>query len=200
MGLDQYIYVANFKKVKESTYNNELPDHFLIKRSKDIKDPKNPPENVYIYESEKCPELFDIEDLRKNNLLQGYFEREHGIENCEYVRITQEDIDYLLETCNKFLSYFNQDIKNKLDDYFQFYDDDFDELDEEFLKIIENNPECQKIVNEALPITEGFFYGEYDLNIWYYGSIKEIQKLFRKLNQEKEDLSDYEDYYYSCWY
>lgn len=201
MGLDQYIYIANFENVK--TFK-DFPDRFWIKYKEDVKDIKELPENIYVQDSERCPELSCIEDMRKNNLLQGYFERKYAIENCEHIKITKEDIEYLLNTCNAFLSYFDQNLKNQINDYLYSYDDDFDKLNEKFLKVIENSPKCQEIINKKLPITKGFRYGNDELNLWYYDSIVEIKEKFETLTQESLSdyfgLSDYEEFYYSCWY
>lgn len=197
MGLDQYIYIANFENVE--TFK-DFPDRFWIKDEKDVENIKELPNNIYVNHSDRCPKLSDLEDLRKNNLLQGYFERKYEIQNCEYIRIVEDDIDYLLDVCNKFLSYFDRKLKNQINDYIYSYNDDFDKLNEKFLKVIKNNPECQEIIDEILPITTGFFYGNYELNLWYYDSIVEIKKVFTTLNQEKEYLLDCEGFYYSCWY
>ncbi len=197
MGLDQYIYIANFENVE--TFK-DFPDRFWIKDEEDVENIKYLPNNIYVNHSDRCPKLSDLEDLRKNNLLQGYFERKYEIQNCEYIRIVEDDIDYLLDVCNKFLSYFDRKLKNQINDYIYSYNDDFDKLNEKFLKVIENNPECQEIIDEILPITTGFFYGNYELNLWYYDSIVEIKKVFTTLNQEKEYLLDCESFYYSCWY
>ena len=197
MGLDQYIYIANFENVE--TFK-DFPDRFWIKDEEDVENIKELPNNIYVNHSDRCPKLSDLEDLRKNNLLQGYFERKYEIQNCEYIRIVEDDIDYLLDVCNKFLSYFDRKLKNQINDYIYSYNDDFDKLNEKFLKVIENNPECQEIIDEILPITTGFFYGNYELNLWYYDSIVEIKKVFTTLNQEKEYLLDCEEFYYSCWY
>lgn len=195
MGLDQYIYTANFKDVK--TFK-DFPDRFWIKNEENIENIKELPTNIYVNHSDRCPELSDIGYLRKNNLLQGYFERKYNIEDCEYIRITEEDTEYLLNICNTFLNQFDEEFKKQANKFFESYTDNFDELDEKFTKIVSNNQKCQEIINEKLPITEGFFYGEYDLNLWYYGSIMEIKENFETLNQES--LSDYESFYYSCWY
>lgn len=201
MGLDQYIYIANFENVK--TFK-DFPDRFWIKYKEDIKDIKELSENIYVQDSERRPELSCIENMRKNNLLQGYFERKYAIENCEHIKITKEDIEYLLNTCNTFLSYFDQNLKNQINDYLYSYDDDFDKLNEKFLKVIENSPKCQEIINKKLPITTGFRYGNDELNLWYYDSIVKIQEVFTTLTQESLSnyfgLSDYEEFYYSCWY
>lgn len=66
MGLDQYIYIANFENVE--TFK-DFPDRFWIKYKEDVKDIKELPENIYVQDSERCPELSCIENMRKNNLL-----------------------------------------------------------------------------------------------------------------------------------
>lgn len=162
MGLDQYIYTANFKDVK--TFKG-FPDRFWIKNKESIVNIKELPNNIYVNHSDRCPELSDIGYLRKNNLLQGYFERKYNIEDCEYIRITEEDTEYLLNICNEFLNQFTEEFKKQINKFFESYTDNYDELDEKFIKIVSNNQKCQEIINEKLPITEGFFYGEYDLNL-----------------------------------
>ena len=66
MGLDQYIYTANFKDVE--TFE-DFPDRFWIKDEEDVKNIKKFPNNIYVNHSDRCPELSDIGYLRKNNLL-----------------------------------------------------------------------------------------------------------------------------------
>lgn len=195
MGLDQYIYTANFKDVK--TFKG-FPDRFWIKNEESIVNIKELPNNIYVNHSDRCPELSDIGYLRKNNLLQGYFERKYNIEDCEYIRITEEDTEYLLNICHEFLNQFDKEFKKQINKFFESYTDNYDELDEKFTKIVSNNQKCREIINEKLPITEGFFYGKYNLNLWYYSSIMEIKENFETLTQES--LSDYESFYYSCWY
>lgn len=195
MGLDQYIYTANFKDVK--TFK-DFPDRFWIKNEENVENIKELPNNIYVNHSDRCPRLSDIGYLRKNNLLQGYFERKYNIEDCKYIRMTEEDTECLLNICHEFLNQFDEEFKKQINKFFESYTDNYDELDEKFTKIVSNNQKCQEIINEKLPITEGFFYGEYNLNLWYYSSIMEIKENFETLTQES--LSDYESFYYSCWY
>lgn len=70
MGLDQYIYIANFENVE--TFK-DFPDRFWIKYKEDVKDIKELPENIYVQDSERCPELSCIEDMRKKQLITRIF-------------------------------------------------------------------------------------------------------------------------------
>lgn len=120
MGLDQYIYTANFKDVKDFT---DFPDRFWIKDQEAVKDIKKLPNNIYVNHSNRYPELSDIGYLRKNNLLQGYFEQKYNMGNCEYIRITKEDTEYLLNICNEFLNQFNEELKKQINKFFESYTD-----------------------------------------------------------------------------
>ncbi|MDQ0361555.1 hypothetical protein [Breznakia pachnodae] len=78
MGLDQKFVIVKDKRL------------FLYKEGEavlyyDEQDNMNYPDSV--------ADLF----LRKVNCVQGYFEMKYDLQNCDYIRVSVEDIQYLLE-------------------------------------------------------------------------------------------------------
>lgn len=206
MGLEQSLYVMSF------TDKRDFSARFFAK-------------DYMTEDKEWLFECFELEYFIKNNILQGYFEEKYNIDNCEFVRVSDEDVEYLINTCDRFLEYFSKDFIQEVQDYYDLalekyakkYKDDysdvkidqsnagkistefFDNLDQKFMEIIQDNEECFEIIKEELPITEGFFYGEYNLNISYLESIIEIKNAFENVKQCVLG-SDEEETYYYCWY
>lgn len=206
MGLDQNLYAVSFSETED------FPTRFFAKE----------------YQTEDEQFLFEMNELayfRKNNLLQGYFERKYNIDNCEYVRVSDEDLDYLISTCNKFLSYFTKEFIQEVQDYFDLSLKEYVKkykkhdsnvtidrsyarkimteieayLNQRFKETLSKNKECHEIITEELPITEGFFYGVYELNIDYLISIFEIKEAFEDVEYYLLNSDDGEVYYH-CWY
>lgn len=209
MGLDQNLYAVYFSNIGDVEY---FPDRFFASDYIDE-------DNNYLYH---CSELAYF---RKVNILQGYFEEKYNIDNCEYVRVSDEDIEYLLNVCNKFLKCFSKDFIQEVQDYCDLslkeyakkYSIDysnitidqsnageinteiFDSINQRFKEIISENKECSEIVEEKLPITKGFFYGDYELNIYYLLDILEVKEAFENVEDFLMNTDD-EDVYYYCWY
>lgn len=187
MGLDQNLYAIRFSETED------FPTRFFAKE----------------YQTEDEQFSFEMNELayfRKNNLLQGYFERKYNMDNCEYVRVSDEDLDYLINTCNKFLSYFAKEFIQEVQDYFDLslkeyvkkykkYDSNVTidrsnagkiitkieaYLNQRFKEALSKNKECHEIITEELPITEGFFYGIYELNIYYLIFFNKNSPIFYK--------------------
>ena len=57
----------------------------------------------------------------------------------------------------------------------------FDSINQRFKEIVSENKECSEIVEERLPITEGFFYGDYELNIYYLLDILQVKEAFENV-------------------
>lgn len=206
MGLEQSLYVMSF------TDKKDFPARFFAK-------------DYMTEDKEWLFECFELEYFIKNNILQGYFEEKYNIDNCEFVRVSDEDVEYLINTCDRFLECFSKNFIQEVQDYYDLtlekyakkYKEDysdvkidqsnagkistefFNNLDQKFMEIIQDNEECFEIIKEELPITEGFFYGEYNLNIHYLESIIEIKEAFENVKQCVLG-SDEEETYYYCWY
>lgn len=75
----------------------------------------------------------------------------------------------------------------------------FDSINQRFKEMISENKECSEIVEEKLPITKGFFYGDYELNIYYLLDILEVKEAFENVEEFLLN-TDNEDVYYTCWY
>lgn len=159
MGLDQNLYAISFNE-------KNFPKRFFAK------DYMNKDGDISL-------EICELEYFRKNNLLQGYFERKHGVENCEYVIVSYADIKNLLNICDNFLKNLPKNFVQEVKDYYN-------------LSLLE-------IIEEKLPITEGFFYGNYNLDIDYLISIVEIKEAFKNVEQHLLN-NDKEKIYYYCWY
>ena len=71
-------------------------------------------------------------------------------------------------------------------------------------EIVELLDRCQEVLDnhlsasELLPVQEGFFFGSYDYDKWYFEDVREVQKTFTKLLEEinfnEEELLMY------CWW
>lgn len=99
-----------------------------------------------------------------------------------------------------FLDNISDNLKEEqIDDYWS-KEGQYGNLTKKFLEEIENNETLQDIVYEKLPITEGFFYGIYDLDISYYLDIIKINKAFKEILKEYDRLEDNQKIVYLCWY
>lgn len=161
------------------------------------------------------------------NILQGYFEKKYDIKNYEFVQVSNEDIDYLINICDNFLQYFSKNFIQEAKDYKELssyeyakkyepnYLDDLNENDKDItdsinnlffcklnkkLRIIVNeNKECEQIINEILPVTGGLFHDNDKLTIHYLLKILDIKKIFKCAKKYLMNTTD-EKIYYHCWY
>lgn len=76
--------------------------------------------------------------------------------------------------------------------------EDIEYLYEKSKYILENKQDLN-FAKEHLPITKGFFYGNYDYNEWYFEDIEETyqvsQEIIQLLNIHKNCIVEY-----WCWY
>lgn len=149
--------------------------------------------------SETCKRknLSEIWYGRKINPLQGYFEDNYNLENCGFVEITAvilyelklfalEDLDSM-RTC---LSKEEQDyLTNGKYEAEKHY-----EIDKKLKKA------NLKGTQFHLQPTIGLFYGNYEINSWYYIHLLEILEFCHVIKKELENLHQDERIVYSCWY
>lgn len=141
-----------------------------------------------------------LASFRKVNILQGFFERHFNIINCIPTEIDEDTAEYLVEITDMFLDNISDNLKEEqIDDYWN-KKGQYGNLTKKFLEEIENNETLQDIVYKKLPITEGFFYGIYDLDISYYLDIIKINKTFKEILKEYDRLEDNQKIVYLCWY
>lgn len=72
----------------------------------------NPIEN-----GKKVLNCVDIAHFGNIKELQGYFEEKYDIKNNEFIQVSNEDINYLINICNRFLQYFSKSFIQEAEDY-----------------------------------------------------------------------------------
>lgn len=172
MGLDIYIYRAK----REG----------LAKRQARMKEIENEEDSIYSLEREEFekPEIqeklkalqkeckdvrpyTEIAYFRKVNLLVSYFNYQ---QNCTYQELSKENVESLVEDCQKVLDLYQQhqgeDITDKLED--------------------------------LLPTTSGFFFGRTDYDKWYFKDVEYVLNEFTKILTTTNWRS--EIVYLYCWW
>ena len=172
MGLDIFIYRAK----REG----------LDKRQARMKEIENEEDSIYSLESEEFekPEIQEklkalqkeyeevrpykeVAYFRKVNLLLRYFNYQ---KNCTYQELSKENVESLVEDCQKVLDLYQQhqgeDITDKLE--------------------------------ELLPTTSGFFFGRIDYDKWYFKDVEYVLNEFTKILTTTNWGS--EIVYLYCWW
>lgn len=170
---------------------------------------------------------FNVVCFKNINILQGYFENKYDIKNYEFVQVSNEDIDYLINICDNFLQYFSKNFIQEAKDYKELssyeyakkyepnYLDDLNENDKDITDSINNlffcklnkklritvngNKECEQIINEILPVTGGLFHDNDKLTIHYLLKILGIKEIFKCAKKFLMNKNK-EKIYYHCWY
>lgn len=72
-------------------------------------------------------------------------------------------------------------------------------------KMIELRDACEKVLAnhdlamDLLPPTQGFFFGGYDLDDWYFTEVREVLGVFQKAIEIQINSPGHEHYYDSWW-
>jgi hypothetical protein len=106
--------------------------------------------------------------------------------------VTREDLQNLLETCEKVLGILNKSKKKTLQVVGGWKGDEKYMVDHEVFDTTDE-------IMELLPPTQGFFFGSDNIDDWYKQNIEEtITTLKEELSASNDDYgSDYE--YYASW-
>lgn len=151
--------------------------------------------------SNKRKNLAEIWYGRKINPLQGYFEDNYNIENCGFVEITSIIVEQIEEFAVNDLNTLNSVLTTEEQKYFETYFET-DEYDLKMEKQIDDKIAQALFNNEQffLKITLGLFYGNYNINYYYYLDLLCIRHFCSRIKQELENLHQDEKIVYSCWY
>jgi hypothetical protein len=184
MGLDMYLSKKTY--VKQWSHNKPEDQYEVSVKKGGVTYPSIKPERVsYITE--------ELMYWRKANQIHGWF-----VSNCQEVQadvkyyVEKEDLEKLLETCEKVLGILNQSEKKTLQVVGGWKGGEQYMVDHE---VYDTSDE----IMELLPPTQGFFFGSDNIDEWYKETIEEtIITLKEELSVSTEGYStDYE--YYASW-
>lgn len=169
MGLDMYLYKKTYVKNWEHTapeYSHKIVVRKGGKVRKDIK-----PERIsYITE--------EIGYWRKFNALHGWFVQNcaDGEDSCQEIYVSKKMMDELLNILLKVKTLLDSSKKKTLTSK------DWNDKDYEYEVY-----ECEDAVRELLSPTEGFFFGDSDINEYYKEQVEYTIKLIRSFKKEVND-------------
>ena len=182
MGLDMYLskktYVKNWDFMKPEQRHMVT----VVKNGEEV--PYIKPNRVsYIVES--------VMQWRKANQIHNWFVEnvQDGEDNCEEYHVTVDDLKDLLEVCKNVLEVIekSEKITRTVEGGFSGGEPLMQEIE------VYSNPE----IEELLPTTKGFFFGNTEYDNYYVSDIKStIEGLEQILS---EDVSHGEFYYQSSW-
>ena len=184
MGLDMYLSKKTY--VKQWSHNKPEDQYEVSVKKGGVTYPNIRQERVsYVTE--------EIAYWRKANQIHGWF-----VNNCEEripdvkYDVTREDLETLLETCEKVLNLLDKSEKTTTQIVGGWRNGEEYKVDHD---VFTNTDE----ILELLPPTQGFFFGSDNIDEWYRENIVEtISSLKDELSTPKDGYgSDYE--YYASW-
>lgn len=103
--------------------------------------------------------------------------------------------EYWLRKVNCLQGYFedNYEIENLTEQRFTL--EDVEELKEITDNILQNQDD-HEYIESHFPPTQGFFYGNYDINEWYFDDVKEVNTIINEILETDNIL----EMTYWCWY
>lgn len=163
MGLDMYLTKRHYVKNWSFTKEKDKYCISVLKNNQPVKE-INTEKISYIIE--------DVMYWRKANAIHNWFVTniQSGEDNCEEFWVDTASLEDLKELCEKTIVYLNGLEKNQGGAFI---------IDER--------------IDDLLPVTEGFFFGSYQYDQWYYDSLMETIEALKNI----DDNCDY--YYRSSW-
>lgn len=124
---------------------------------------------------------FEVGYWRKANQIHRWFTENcaEGVDECQEVRVSREDLKKLLETCEKVLSS-TELVGGKVINGYRF-------TSEGKKAIIEDGQllKDHKVAQQLLPPQEGFFFGAQGFDGWYWEQIVYTRDLIKELLTNK---------------
>jgi hypothetical protein len=149
-------------------------------------------------EGQEVKELvMDAGYWRKANAIHGWFVEhvQDGEDDCKEYMVSKEDMQLLLDTVNKVLDA-SVLVKGKVYNGTS-YSNGKETINWEDGKVIKD----PKVANELLPVTEGFFFGNYDkataYDQYYHQDLVDTKKILEKAIAEAD--KGFEFYYSASW-
>lgn len=131
---------------------------------------------------------------RKANMIHKWFvdNVQDGNDNCEFYLVSKEKIEELKNICNEILKNINL-IDGKIVNGETLKDGKWVKNYEDG-KIIDNAEICERL----LPTQQGFFFGSYEYDEYYYENIKYTRDKLEFV-LDMIDFDEYDLYYGSSW-
>lgn len=144
------------------------------------------------------PYLTEVWYGRKINPLQGYFERNYDMDNCEFVPITKDNLDELEEFCKKDIEFLQKCCTEDLDDNIDILNLSSDQYEK--VEAVLGTLSEDVVYDLHLPPQGGFFYGNYNVNIYYIGDLQATLHFVTEMRKQLKDLNHDEHLVYYSWY
>ena len=139
---------------------------------------------------------------RKVNSVHAFFEREcageHGLDDCQRVRVTKEIIEKLLVCCNGVIKELSAPTAKKTQRTDEVLECNEGKIETVPTDISVFSGKAAAAAMEHLPPQEGFFFGTYEIDDWYLEDIKETAEICNKLLAET-DFENEELWYHAWW-
>lgn len=131
---------------------------------------------------------------RKANHIHYWFVEhvQDGFDQCHPYQVTKDNLEELLETCNKVIKS-SKMIPGHVIDYFEFKNGK--EVPHYIEGLVIKNPSVAK---ELLPVYRGFFFGSYDYDDYYLKAIYKTVEIISKI-LDTFDFDTNTLYYQSSW-
>lgn len=163
-------------------------------------------ENIKNLKESQDVELKEIWYGRKVNCLQGYFEREFSIDNCDYVEISKTTIKDIRNRTKETLNFLIESLqpgeaKSLLTKIVENPDTDTTKEEDTLLYSLSNLWKVIESDNLKLPPTDGFFYGGVNVDSFYFFDLIETLRFCDIVEKELDATNNNEEYIvYHCWY